>query len=116
MSAKKILLVDESSMRTPFLDQMLQETGQVTHFEEPNKALSAVKRGLGVDIAVLHYRIALTPLIQAIRSSRPQAKIVAYGNPRTDTPLGVDQYLNQPILSAELRAIVEKMAAKRRSN
>lgn len=116
MPAKKILLVDESSMRQPFLGEMLQETGQVIQFEQANKALSAVKRGLGVDIAVLHYRLSLTPLIQALRNQRPQAKIVAYGNPRTDTPLGVDQYLNQPILSAELHAIIEKMAAKRRSN
>lgn len=115
MSAK-ILLVDESTMRKPFLNEMLQNAGEVTHFEQPAKALTAVKRGLGVDVAVLHYRLALTPLIQAIRNQRPKAKIVAYGSPRTDTPLGVDRYLNQPILSAELAAIVEQMAAKRRSN
>lgn len=116
MPAKKILLVDESALRQPFLGEMLGETGTVMKFEEPAKALSAVKRGLGIDIAVLHYRLSLTPLIQAIRHQRPQAQIVAYGNPRTDTPLGVDQYLNQPVLSAELGAIVAKMAAKRRSN
>ena len=116
MSAKKILLVDSSSMRQPFLSEMLQDAGEVTQFGEMSKALNAIKRGLGVDVAVLHYRLSATPLIQAIRQQRPEAKIVAYGTPRADTPLGVDRYLNQPILSAELRETVERMASKRRSN
>ncbi len=114
--SKKILLVDPSSMRQPFLSEMLQSTGEVTRFDGADEALAAVKRGLSVDVAVLCYRLSLTPLIQAIKTTRPMAKIVAYGSPRTDTPLGVDQYLNQPILSSELGAIVERMAAKRRSN
>ncbi len=113
---KKILLVDPSSMRQPFLGDLLEATGEVTRFDVADKALAAVKRGLGVDVAVLHYRLSLTPLIQAIKSTRPEAKIVAYGSPRQDTPLGVDRYLNQPILSSELGEIVERMAAKRRSN
>jgi CheY-like chemotaxis protein len=115
-SMPKILLVDPSTMRLPFLSEMLQASGEVTRFGEADKALAAVKRGLGVDVAVLHYRLSLTPLIQAIKTQRPAAKIVAFGSPRADTPLGVDQYLNQPILSAELGAIVERMATKRRSN
>jgi CheY-like chemotaxis protein len=112
----KILLVDPSGMRQPFLSEMLQTTGEVTRFDEAGKALTAVQRGLGVDVAVLHYRLSLTPLIQAIKTKRPAAKIVAYGSPRNNTPLGVDHYLNQPILSSDLRAIVERMASKRRSN
>jgi len=116
MSAKKILFVDDSTLRQPFLCELLQSTGEVIPFGQPGKALTAVRRGLGVDVAVLHYRLSLTPLIQAIRSERPRAKIVAFGTPRSDTPLGVDHYLNMPILGAELHALVEKMAAKRNSN
>ncbi|HXE32094.1 MAG TPA: response regulator [Terriglobales bacterium] len=116
MSAKRILLVDESSVRQPYLGEVLQDTGSVTVYKEPDKALSAVKRGLGVDVAVIHYRMSLTPLIQAIRRSTPQAKIVAFGSPRSETPLGVDKYLTQPVLGSELRNIVDAMAAKRRNN
>lgn len=116
MPNTKILLVDPSSVAQPFLGEMLQETGEVTHFDEADKALHAVKRGLDLDIAVLRYRMSLTPLIQAIRHENPSAKIVAYGSPRSDTPLGVDRYLNQPLLSAELMAAVEDLRTKRRSH
>lgn len=112
----KILLVDGSNVAQPFLGEMLQQSGKVTRFETAGQALYAVKRGLALDVAVLHYRLSLTPLIQAIRHERPQAKIVAYGTPRSDTPLGVDEYLNQPLLSAELRTVVEKYRSHRREN
>ncbi|MGH3182823.1 MAG: hypothetical protein ACRDOE_13085, partial [Streptosporangiaceae bacterium] len=103
------------TLRMPFLNDLLAEAGEVTRYEQHGKALNAVKRGLGVDVAVIHYRLALTPLIQAIRSYAPRAKILAYGSPRRDTPLGVDRYLSQPILSAELASIVDEMAAKPRA-
>ncbi|MGH9518614.1 MAG: hypothetical protein ACRD2D_03155 [Terriglobales bacterium] len=112
----KILLVDGTNAVQPFLGEMLQQSGKVTHFETAGKALHAVKRGLPLDVAVLHYRLSLTPLIQAIRHEQPQARIVCYGAPRPDTPLGVDQYLNQPLLSAELRTAVEKHRSRRREN
>lgn len=115
MAEKQILFVDDSTMRQPYLCELLQGAGVVTQFGQPNKALAAVKRGLGVDVAVLHYRLALTPLIQAIRSERPRARIIAFGAPRGDTPLGVDHYLSMPILGADLHAIVKKKA-KRNAN
>lgn len=115
-ATKKIMLVDSSSLSQQFLREMLSDQGEVLEFEEIGKALSALKRGVSVDIAVLHYRMSLTPLIQALRHQHPEAKILAYGAPRTDTPLGVDRYLNQPVLSADLRAEVEKLAAQKRTN
>lgn len=116
MAMTKILLVDGSNVAQPFLGEMLQQSGRVTRFEKAGQALHAVNRGLALDVAVLHYRLSLTPLIQAIRHQQPQAKIVAYGTPRNDTPLGVDQYLNQPLLGAELRTAVDKCRGNRREN
>ena len=116
MTSKRILLFDNSTMRSPFLCEMLQESGEVREFSEMSKAMAAIKRGLDVDVAVLHYRIASTPLIQALRQQRPGARIIAFGSPRRDTPLGVDAYINQPILSADLRSAIEKVAAKGRAN
>lgn len=116
MPSTKILLVDHSTMRMPFLSEVLQDAGDVTEFGEMAKALAAVKRGMDIDVAVLHYRLSLTPLIQAIRKEQPGAKIVGYGSPRADAPLGVDHYLSQPILSSELRQAVERAKAKQRAN
>ncbi|HVB40863.1 MAG TPA: hypothetical protein VNE83_08170 [Terriglobales bacterium] len=112
MPSTKILLVDHSTMRMPFLSKVLQDAGEVVEFKEMSKAMAAVTRGLNVDVAVLHYRLSLTPLIQAIRRVQPGAKIVGFGNPRPDPPLGIDQYLSQPILSAELRQAVERAGCK----
>ncbi|MGH9487746.1 MAG: hypothetical protein ACRD04_09205 [Terriglobales bacterium] len=114
MEGKTILLVDAASMRRSFFREVLQGSGTVLEFSESGKAMGAVKRGLGVDAAVLHYRLAVTPLIQAIRRLQPKARIVAYGSPRTDTPLGVDAYLHEPILSAELEGTVSRYLDKRR--
>lgn len=116
MPNTKILLVDHSTMRMPFLTEVLQDAGEVTEFAEMAKAMAAVKRGISIDVAVLHYRLSLTPLIQSIRKAQPGAKIVGFGNPRADTPLGVDHYLSQPILSAELRRAVEGAKAKSKVN
>jgi CheY-like chemotaxis protein len=112
MRSTKILLFDHSTMRMPFLSEVLQNAGEVVEFKEMSKAMTAITRGLDVDVAVLNYRLALTPLIQAIRRVQPGAKIVGFGSPRPDPPLGVDQYLSQPILSAELRRAVERASAK----
>ena len=66
MRSTKILLFDHSTMRMPFLSEVLQSAGEVVEFKEMSKAMTAITRGLHVDVAVLHYRLALTPLIQAI--------------------------------------------------
>ncbi|TAN23939.1 MAG: response regulator [Acidobacteria bacterium] len=115
MGAKSILLVDPSRLRMPFFSEILQGSGTVLEFADADKALSAVKRGLTVDVAVMYYRIALTPLIQSLRRLQPRAGIVAYGAPRMDTPLGVDAYLLEPILSAELEGTVELYLKRRRN-
>ena len=112
MAVPRILLVDNSTMRSPFLLELLQEAGRVVQFELGAEAMAAVKGGMGVDVAVLNYRLSLTPLIQAIRQQHPKAKIVAYGAPRADPPLGVDTYLSKPIIGTELGMAVEKLLAK----
>lgn len=116
MAEKSILLVDSSSVRKPFLCELLQESGKVWEFVEAERAIQAVKRGLPVDIAVLQYRLSLTPLIQALRRQHPNVRIIAFGSPRPYAPLGVDAYLHQPLLSAELEAELDKITARQKAN
>jgi CheY-like chemotaxis protein len=116
MTGKSILLVDNSSVRKPFLSELLQEAGKVWAFVEADRAMQAVKRGLPVDVAVLQYRLSLTPLIQTLRRQLPKVRIIAYGSPRAYAPLGVDAYLRQPLLSAELQAEMEKATARQKAN
>ncbi|MGH9412185.1 MAG: hypothetical protein ACRD0Y_00435 [Terriglobales bacterium] len=113
MAVKSILLVDPSDPRKSFLSEILQGSGTVVAFADIAQALAAIKRGQAVDVAVMYYRIALTPLIQALRHLQPGAGIIAYGAPRTDTPLGVNVYLHQPILSAEVEGTVVRFLSKR---
>lgn len=116
MEKKTILLVDASSQSNRFFSEVLEGSGTVVEFADGEKALLAVKRGLAVDVAVLRYRLSQTPLIQAVRRLQPRASVVAYGPPRQDTPLGVDEYLHEPILSAELEGTVEKYLNRRRND
>ncbi|MGN6592527.1 MAG: hypothetical protein ACTHJX_06485 [Terriglobales bacterium] len=116
MAGKSILLVDNSSVRKPFLSEMLQEAGKVWSFVEAERAIQAVKRGLPVDVAILQYRLSLTPLIQTLRRQQPNVRIIAYGAPRPYAPLGVDAYLRQPLLSAELQAELDKLKARQKAN
>ncbi|MGH9476863.1 MAG: hypothetical protein ACRD1C_11105 [Terriglobales bacterium] len=113
MEKKTILLVDTSSRCNPFFREILEGSGTVLEFTDAAKALTAVKHGLKLDVAALRYRLALTPLIQAIRRLQPRACVVAYGPPRQDAPLGVDEYLHEPILSAELEGTIEKHLNRR---
>ncbi len=101
-------------MRQAFLRDTLGRAGAVVQHGTVNAAVEAVRGGLGVDVAVLHYRVATIPLIRELRHQQPQAKIVAYGVPRREMPLGVDTYLPQPLLSAELQRAVEISIPKRR--
>jgi|GEM_PF-2940068 len=106
---KKIMLVDASTLRKSHLFDMLQNSGDVAEFDTPSKAMHALKRGAAVDVAVIYYRVSVTPLIRTLRNKLTKVKIIAFGAPRREVPLGVDLYLTQPILSAELSEAVRRL-------
>lgn len=108
----RILLVDESPVRQPFLSELLRNSGKVTGIPDTQEAVKAIGDGLPVDVAVLHYRTKSGHLVRALRNFCPKSKIVAYGSPRRMTPSGVDQYLHKPLLGVEVLQVVESMRGK----
>jgi|SRR6185312_9887383 len=115
MSKRSILLMDPASLRQEFLSETLADSGTVVHCETVKQAVAAIERGLEVDVAVLEYRLSATPLIRAVRNRCPKARVVAFGMPRPDVPLGVDVYLNHPLLSSELNRALGGKAKRART-
>lgn len=105
------MLVDASTLRKRHLLEILQGSGEVAAFDSPTKAGNAIKRGTAVDVAVIQYRVSVTPLIRTLRNKLSKVKIVAFGAPRREVPLGVDLYLTQPILASELNAAVVRLGS-----
>lgn len=103
------MLVDSSTMRQPFVQELLSEMGEVKQYDGAPEALAAIKHGAKVDALVVGYRLATGPVIHAVRHHNPKAVIIAFGMPRPDVPPGVDRYLIKPILAIEVRSILEQM-------